>query len=243
LAGPFLFQIEFEGMEEQMNRNIWRGMVGVVLCIAMVLAGCSTSWINEAEQIVAALIPAAANLVTLVAALEGKSVSATDMATIQNAGTQAEADLQLVQSLIAAYQKADAAAKPGILNQIQSAILAAQGNLQGVLPALHIKDTATQTKITAVVGIVLSEVQSLAAVVPVVQAGGEASAKIPALAVKSAASTSHPQVPLTADQFVKSYNATLTAKTGNADLDRVTAGLEVHLHGKVERIASAGVLK
>jgi len=226
-----------------MNRNIWRGMVGVVLCIAMVLAGCSTSWINEAEQIVAALIPAAANLVTLVAALEGKSVSATDMATIQNAGTQAEADLQLVQSLIAAYQKADASAKPGILNQIQSGILAAQGNLQGVLPALHIKDTATQTKITAVVGIVLSEVQSLAAVVPVVQAGGETSAKIPALAVKSAASTGHVQVPLTADQFVKSYNATLTAKTGNADLDRVTAGLEVHLHGKVERIASAGVLK
>ena len=38
------------------------------------------------------------------------------------------------------------------------------------MPALHIKDAATQAKITAVVGIVLSEVQSLAAIVPLVSA-------------------------------------------------------------------------
>ena len=43
-----------------------------------------------------------------------------------------------------------------------------QANLQGLLPALHIQDAATQAKITAVVGIVLSEVQSLAAIVPLV---------------------------------------------------------------------------
>ncbi len=140
--------------------------LGLVLCVTITLAGCSTGWIAEAEQIVAALIPAAANIVALVAALQGKSVSAADLQTIQNAGTQAGADLQLIQSLIAAYQKADATAKPGILNQIQTAINAVQANCKGCLPALHIKDAATQAKITAVVGIVLSEVQSLAAIVP-----------------------------------------------------------------------------
>ena len=71
------------------------------------LAGCSTAWISQAEQIVAAMIPGAANLLTLVAALEGKTISATDLQTIQNAGTQAGEDLQLIQSLIAAYEKAD----------------------------------------------------------------------------------------------------------------------------------------
>ncbi len=135
-----------------------RAVAAVVLCLTMALAGCSTEWIGQAEQIVAALIPAAANLVTLVAALQGKTVSAGDMQTIENAGSQAGADLQLIQALITAYQKADAAAKPGILNQIQSAIEAVQGNLQGLLAGLHIKDAATQTKITAVVGIVLAEV-------------------------------------------------------------------------------------
>jgi len=229
------------------------GRVGlvVVLSLTMIFSGCSTAWIGEAEQIVAALIPAAANLITLVTALQGKTVSAADLQTVQNAGTQAGADLQLIQSLIAAYQKADAAAQPGILNQIQSAIAAAQGNLQGLLPALHIKDTATQTKIAAVVGILLSEVQSLAAVVPLVQgsavrgqgsvaSGQVAVAGAQALGLKSTGSV---RAPLSAREFVKSYNATLTAKTGNAGLDRVTAGLQIHLHGKVARVVSAGVVK
>jgi len=204
------------------------------LSLAVGLVACSTSWIGEAEQIAAALVPAAANIVTLVAALQGKSVSTADMQLIQNAGVQAGADFQLIQSLITAYQKADSGAQAGILQQIQDAILSAQANLQGLLPALHIKDTATQTKITAVVGILLSEVESLAAIVPMIKAGtGEL----------ATAQIEHPKLPLPAAEFVASYNATLTAKTGNADLDRATAAMEIHSHGKFARWASAGMLK
>jgi hypothetical protein len=216
-----------------------RVAVAVVLCLTIGLAGCSTAWIGEAEEIVAAMLPAAANLLTLVAALEGKTVSATDLQTIQNAGSQAGADLQLIQSLIAAYEKADATAQPGILSQIESAIEAAQGSLQGLLPALHIKDAATQAKISAVVGILLSEVQSLAAVVPLVKTQG-------AVASGQGAETNEvsqkvgglTRPPLSAREFVVSYNAAMTAKTGNADVDKITAGLKIHAHGKL-----AGVLK
>lgn len=210
--------------------------LAVVLCLTMVLGGCSTEWVGRAEQIVAVLIPAAANIVTLVAALQGKTISASDMQMIESAGTRASADLQLIQSLIAAYEKADAAAKPGILNQIESAINAVQANLQGVLPALHIKDAATQAKISAVIGIVLSEVQSLAAIVPIIQGSGVRGQEIGSTLQKAKA-------PLTASEFVASYNATLTAKTGNADVDRATGGLEIHAHGKLARVASGGVLK
>ncbi len=222
-----------------MKCSNWFGRVAValILCLSMVMAGCSTAWIGEAEQIVAALIPAATNIIALVAAMQAKSVSAGDLQTIQKAGTQAGADLQLIQSLIAAYQTADASAKPGILNQIQTAIGTVQANLQGLLPALHIQDAATQSKVTAVVGIVLSEVQSLAAIVPFVSANPS-----PAMMAKATASTQK-QLPLTASEFVSSYNATLTAKTGHADLDRATAGLKIHVHGKAERWASAGILK
>ena len=231
-----------------MSSKSSQGRLGlaVVLCMTMIWSACSADWISEAEQIVAALIPAAANIVALVAALQGKSVSTTDLQTIQSAGTQAGADLQLIQSLIAAYRKADAAAKPGILNQIESAISAVQGNLTGMLQGLHIKDAATQTKITAVVGLVLAEVQSLGAIVPVVgsAAGVDAKeAKISAPIAKSPASAGPRRAPLSANEFVKSYNSTLTAKTGNSELDRATGGFQIHLHGKVERVASGGVLK
>ncbi len=231
---------------------IGRVMLALVLSMSLVMGGCSTNWINEAEEISAALIPAAANLVALVAALQGKNVSAQDVAVIQNAGTQAGADLQLVQSLIAAYEKADASAQPGILNQIQSALNVAQSDLQGILPALHIKDAATQAKITAVVGVLISEVQSLAAVVPLVQgsATGAVSAKVsllgnqnPGAVAHNAARMGQPSVPLSARDFVKSYNSVLTAKSGNASVDSAARALQVHLHGAALRWASAGVLQ
>lgn len=217
--------------------GLLRVALAVVLCLTITLVGCSTAWIGQAEEVVAALIPAATNIVALVAALQGKSVSAADLQTIQSAGTQAGADLQLIQALITTYQTADATAKPGILNQMQTAIGAVQANLQGLLPALHIQDAATQTKIAAVIGLVLSEVQSLAAILPIVSSSASPAEKAKAVVAAKK------KPPLTANEFVASYNATLTAKTGNAALDRATAGLEIHVHGKLARWASAGLLK
>jgi hypothetical protein len=203
----------------------------------VVWTACSTNWISEAEQIVAALIPATANLMTLVATLQGKSVSAADLQTIQGAGAQAGADLQLLASLIAQYQQADASTKPGLLHQIQIAMGDAQANLNGLLPALHIKDAATQAKVSAVVGLLISEVQSMAAIVPLVN-----SSSSPAM-VAMAAKPGKKQAPLSASQFVSSFDATMTAKTGNVDLDRASAGLRIHAHSKFVRWASAGLAK
>lgn len=212
-------------------------ILALLLAAILLFTACSTAWISEAEQIVAVLVPAAANIVALAAALQGNSVSAADLQTIQNASSQAGADLQLIQSLITAYQKADASAQPGILNQIQAALNTVQSTLNGLLPALHIKDAATQAKITAVVGLVISEIDSLAAILPMVNSS--ASPQMMSAAAKQA----RKQPPLTANQFAASYNATMTAKTGQAKLDAVTVGLQIHAHPKAERWASAGFLK
>jgi hypothetical protein len=112
-----------------------------------------------------------------------------------------------------------------------------QANLNGLLPALHIKDVAPQTKIAAVVGIVLSEVQSLAAIIPLVNPNS--SPQMMEMAAKQAKK----QPALTAKEFVVSYNTTMTARTGDAELDGATAGLQIHMHGPLARWASAGVLK
>ena len=219
--------------------KIAKGLVAAVLCGTLMWTACSTSWINEAEQIIAALIPGMANLVTLVATLQGKNVSAADLQTVQSAGAQAGADLALMQSLIAQYQKADAAAQPGLLNQIQAALTAVQSTLSGLLPALHIKDASTQAKITAVIGILFSEVESVAAIVPLVS--GVAAPAMMAPGAKQV--KARERTPLTAREFVVSYNATMTAKTGNAQLDEATNGMSIHSHGKVARWGSAGLLK
>jgi hypothetical protein len=220
-----------------MKAGIRKALAVLVLCTTLMWTACSTAWIGEAEQIVAALIPGIANLVTLVATFSGNDVSAADLQTIQSAGAQAGADLQLMQSLITQYQKADASAQPGLLNQIQVAVSAVQASLNGLLPALHIKDAATQAKISAVVGILLSEVESVAAIVPLVSA--DTSPGMMAVAAKQVKK----QPPLTASEFVRSYNATMTAKTGNTELDHAAAGMKIHLHGEVARWASAGLLK
>ncbi len=212
-------------------------LLAVLVCGMLSWTACSTTWISEAEQIVAILIPATANLVTLAATVDGKSISAADLQEIQNAGKQAGDDLQLMQQLITQYETADASAQPGLLNQIQVAAGTVQASLNGLLPALHIKDAATQAKISAVVGILLSEVQSLEAMVPVVKSTSSPAMRM--MAVRQAPK----QLPLTANEFVKSYNATLTAKSGNASLDHATSALRVHSHARFERWASAGRLE
>jgi hypothetical protein len=211
--------------------------LAVVLCGTLLWTACSTAWIAEAEQIVAALIPAVSNILALVTALQGSGVPTQDVQMVQSAGTQAAADLQLIQSLIQQYRKAtDTQTQAGVLAQIQTAVNAVQTSLSGLLPALHVQDAATQAKITAVVAIVLSEVQSLAAIVPL--ASGSAS-----LRMKAALKQVKGRPPLAAGEFLTSYNATMTAKTGNAELDRATSRLEIHVHKKIVRWATAGWLK
>jgi hypothetical protein len=232
-----------------MSSKFSRVGLSLVLVFAMVLSGCSTDWMGEADAIVAALIPATSNVVALVAVMQGKEASAGDLQLVQNVGAQVGTDLQIIRSLIAGYEKADETMRPGILAQIQNSIAAVQMNLQGLLQGLHIKDPATQTKVTAVIGIVLAEVQSLQVLVPLVKAEA-ASGKNPALNAATNASfrtghpwVRHPQVPLTAGQFVSSYNATLTARTGNAAVDQAAGGLRIHLHSSAARIASGGLLR
>jgi hypothetical protein len=219
--------------EREMRRT---AILSAFVCSVLMWTGCSTNWVGEAEQIVDALLPATANLITLVTTLQG-DVSSADAQKVQGVGTQVEADLQLMQSLIAQYQKAEAGAQPALLNQIQTATATVETNLNGLLPALHITDAATQAKVAAVVGVLLSEVQSMAALVPV--ANEDTSSRTMAMASRHFRA----RAPLSASEFVSAYDAAMTAKTGNARLDHATAGLRIHAHGKFARWVSAGLLK
>ncbi len=208
--------------------NVVRALAALVLCATMILTACSTAWITEAEEIVAALVPAAANLLTLIGALEGNGVSTQDLQLVQSASTQAQTDLQLINTLVTQYQQAtDAATQASLLTQIQTAITTVQGNLSALLPALHITDAATQAKVTAVIGLILSEVQSLEAIIPLVkQSPAQPSTSVAQASAKL--KTQGAKAPLSASQFRASYNAIMTAKTGNAALDGAAAKCKLH---------------
>lgn len=199
-----------------------RALLGLVLCITITLTACSTAWVADAEEIVSALIPAAANLITLIEALQGKTVSTADLQLIQSASTQVQTDLQLINTLITQYQQAtDAATQTSLLMQIQTAITTVQSNLSGLLPALHITDAATQAKVTAVIGLILSEVQSMEAIIPLVHSSTMEQ-------TRAAVKTGTVKPPLSASEFRASYNAIMAAKTGNAALDGAAGKCKLH---------------
>lgn len=216
--------------------HLQRMFLSILLCGTLVWTACSTNWIGEAEQIVGVLIPAAANVMTLVATLRG-NVPAADLQTAQSVESQVNSDLQLLQSLIGQYQKATPSSQPGLLSRIQAALDAVQSELNALPPALHITDAATQEKVEALVAIVSSEVQSMAVIVPVVK---ETESSV---TLRAAGKPAMERIPLSASDFVSSYNATMGRKTGNARLDHEAAGLRIHAHGKIARWVSAELLK
>src|SRR5258708_37962066 len=105
-----------------MKRQIYQGKVGaaLVLCLTIALTACSVAWIGQAQAIVAALIPAAGNIIALLAGFQGKTIWAQDQQMIERASTQAGADLQLIRSLITRYEKAKAVGKTRTHNHIQT---------------------------------------------------------------------------------------------------------------------------
>jgi hypothetical protein len=222
-----------------MNRSgSGRALASLIVCGALFWTACSTAWIAEAEQIVAVLMPGIANVLTLVSTLDGQSISSEDLQNVKNGGAQAEADLELLQSLISEWQNTSAANRGALLAQIQSEVTGVQANLNGLLGTLHIKDASSQAKVTAVVKVLLAEVQSIAAIMPATR-GSRTTQEMTAIGI----SRPSQRVRLSANEFVKSYNATMTAKTGNAGLDRATKGLQIHLHSKIARWASVGILR
>ena len=173
---------------------------------------CNTSWISQATSIIAVLEPAAVNIITLVAALQGHTVSAADLNTITAATNEANADFKLIGDLLAQYNSANAAST---IDKINVALNDAKTHLSGILTALHISDPATIAKISAVIGVVIAEIQSLAALIPVVK--GQTTMK-----------AAHVPYPLDAHQFKAAFNAVMTAPTPNLAVNQAAAGATIH---------------
>jgi hypothetical protein len=136
--------------------------------VIMLLVGCTAAWTTEAINIITLLGPAISSILGILAAF-GYGLSPEVSATFQKWSADAIAGLQEVKALIEQYDAAEAAAKPGLLVEIQTALSVISSNLQAILPTLHVTDPHTQAQIEAVVNAVAAEIAALLNLIPALQ--------------------------------------------------------------------------
>lgn len=141
-------------------------LVGL-LAVAMVVSGCSTSWISVAVADLPVLVQIATSVLGIVAAAQGKgAVDPAMAAQVQSVGAEVQKDLQQLQALVDSYKAAPAASQAAILADIEKALGAVQAQLSGILSAFHVKDQALQAAVAGSVALALTTVLAIQSLMP-----------------------------------------------------------------------------
>ena len=184
-----------------------KAFLALVLAIAIAATGCSAQWINIALQDLPVLTQMALNIATLVSALaSGQQASTADIAVIQNISAQASRDLNLLQTLYGEY-KANPSATT--LQKIQNAIADLNQNLPTLLQSAHISNPMLSARIAAAMNLILTTVNSFAALMP--QSSAATSSKAPTHSL------------IHASDLKKQWNQQVCAPTGSPALDAAFA--------------------
>jgi hypothetical protein len=141
-----------------------RAVLAVVLCVAMAATGCTAQWIGVALADLPVLTQMALNIATLVTTMQkGQTVNPAEAAAIQNVSAEASRELNLLQTL---YQQYKANPDASTLQKMQDCITELSRRLPQQLQAAHISDPALAVRVTAAVNLIVSTVESFAALMP-----------------------------------------------------------------------------
>jgi len=146
-----------------MKSNGIKAVLALTLAISLAATGCSSQWISVALADLPVLVQMALNIATFTETAQGKTISAADQATIQGISSEASKDLNLLQTL---YNEYKANPSDATLQKINVAIGVVQQNLPALLQAAHISDAALAQQVTAGVNLILTTVESFAALIP-----------------------------------------------------------------------------
>jgi hypothetical protein len=139
-------------------KQIKRQVAVSLLCIMLVVSGCSTGWIQVALNDLPVVLQIVVNILAI------SDVAAIPQA--QSAGAQAQTDLQLVQKLVNDYKAAPAGSQNAVLADLQKALEAANTDISAILSAVHIANPQKQTAITAAIGVALSTLLAIETLLP-----------------------------------------------------------------------------
>ncbi len=136
-----------------------------LLQVAVLLAGCTAAWLGAVSALLPALETAVTAAISFVLALEGKTVSASVAAAIKKIGDDIAAEVVNVQTLIADFKTSSSTT---VLGQIQAVLQGIMTNLSSILSAANITDTATVSKLTALLGLAIAAAQAIFGLIPLV---------------------------------------------------------------------------
>ena len=184
-----------------------KSFLALVLAVTIAATGCTAQWINVALQDLPVLTQMALNIATLVSAFaSGQQASTADVAVIQNISAQASRDLNLLQLLYNEYKAAPSATT---LQKIQNVISDLDQNLPNLLQSAHISNPTVSARITAAVNLILTTVNSFAALMPQTSMPTSRNASTAPL--------------LDAKDLKKHWNQQVCAPSGNPALDAAFA--------------------
>jgi hypothetical protein len=136
-----------------------------ILAVAMVVSGCSQAWIDVAIQDIPVVLQIAVSILSIVQTARGvEDPAVVDLAN--SAAAQAKTDLETLKTLVADYQAAAAVDKPNLVGKIDAALAVAQQDLASVLTAFHVKNQNLQLTIATSVGLALSTLAAIQALIP-----------------------------------------------------------------------------
>jgi hypothetical protein len=139
------------------------GVLAVGMTLSVFAFACNTSWIQTAEQYIQVLTPAIEDVVGILALAGVKGVSSTQINQVSSYASQATTDLQDIDTLLQQYNSADAATTA---QKITAAANDAKANLNLILPALHITDPTTVSKVDSAVSLAVDTITQLVALIP-----------------------------------------------------------------------------
>ena len=184
-----------------------KSALALVLAITLITSACSAQWINVALQDLPVLTQMSLNLANLVSMLaSGQQASTADTAVIQNISAQASRSLNLLQTLYSDYK---ARPRASTSQKIRNVISDLDRNLPALLQSAHISNPVLSARVTAAVNLILSTVNSFAALIP-----------------QPSPATSRLVVPASlpeAKDLKRQWNQQVCAPTGNPAMDEAFA--------------------
>lgn len=186
--------------------------------LAVSASGCNSA---EFIQVINEIGPAVGVVLQIIALSKGVTPDLEYQSKV-------EADAAALGKLYTDLEAAQAANKGSILKEINGYFVTLQGDLSSVFVLANVVNPNTQVKLTSLVGLINGLVQIAEAALPQTPVGAQAVARLAQVP------------PVTAKQFVDTWNKTLTAKTGDAKVDTWTAKHQYHRHGLFLRVLSLG---
>lgn len=190
--------------------NHWRLFAALsIICATIYMGGCGPlTWLSDALQILPIAGSMLASVLTLIGALTGSTVETAIAAKVSAIISKAMAGITDLETIINEYK-----ANPSttLLGSIEEGTQAVIDKITQLLTDTGITDAATQSKVTAILNLFLTEVKAFATL-------------LPALNVSSG-QTLTVTVPMTSKQAKAAFNTIIATPTGSPAVDAALAKL------------------